>query len=207
MSSNYRFWKKSTYRISCNNKNLKMIKWGHYWGHWGQRRSIGQNLRFWGRHFLFFLLRQKRLLLTSEENWRRHLWMSPNYRFWKRGTYRISCRIGNCFCRSSVKPARFTAGKFNEVLYYVNCACLHKRLNSVVWHYLHFWAGVCCGPCNPSKWEAEFWGWLDVWRPALLCFTVNQHPHWACWQYGHSEGTQGWLGVGERVIWTAGYIH
>ena len=28
--------------------------------------------------------------------------------------------------------------------------------------------------------EAEFWGWLEVWRPALLCFTVNQRPHWAC---------------------------
>ena len=67
-------------------------------------------------------------------------------------------------------------------------------------------AGVCCGPCNPSKWEAEFWGWLEVWRPALLCSTVNQHPHWACWQYGHSGGTQGWLGVGERAIWAVGYI-
>ena len=67
-------------------------------------------------------------------------------------------------------------------------------------------AGVCCGPCNPSKWEAEFWGWLEVWRPALLCFTGNQRPHWACWQYGHSGGTQRWLGVGERVIWAAGYI-
>ena len=67
-------------------------------------------------------------------------------------------------------------------------------------------AGVCCGPCNPSKWEAEFWGWLEVWRPALLCFTVNQRLHWACWQYGHSGGTQRWLGVGERVIWAAGYI-
>ena len=64
--------------------------------------------------------------------------------------------------------------------------------------------GVHC--CNPSKWEAEFWGWLEVWRPALLCFTVNQRPHWACWQYGHSGGTQGWLGVGERAIWAVGYI-
>ena len=31
------------------------------------------------------------------------------------------------------------------------------------------------GLCNPSKLEAKFWGWLEVWRPALLCFTVNQH--------------------------------
>ena len=35
-------------------------------------------------------------------------------------------------------------------------------------------AGVCCTPCKPSKWEAEFCGWLEVWRPALLCFIVNQ---------------------------------
>ena len=69
-----------------------------------------------------------------------------------------------------------------------------------------FPAGVCCGPCNPSKWEAEFWGWLEVWRPALLCFTVNQRPHWACWQYGFSGGTQGCLGVGERLVWAVGYI-
>ena len=28
--------------------------------------------------------------------------------------------------------------------------------------------------CNPSKWEAEFWRWLEVWRSALLCFIVNR---------------------------------
>ena len=67
-------------------------------------------------------------------------------------------------------------------------------------------AGVGCRPCNPSTWEAEFWGWLEVWRPALLCLIVNQHSHWACWQYGHSGGTQGWLGVGERVVWAIRYI-
>jgi hypothetical protein len=56
-------------------------------------------------------------------------------------------------------------------------------------------AGVCCGPCNPSKWEADIWGWLEVRRSAILHYTVNQRLHWACWQYGHSGGTQGWLGV------------
>ena len=66
--------------------------------------------------------------------------------------------------------------------------------------------GVCCRPCNPSKWGAEFWGWLEVWRPALLCFTVNRCLHWPCWQYGHSGETKGWLGVRERVIWAVGYI-
>ena len=56
-------------------------------------------------------------------------------------------------------------------------------------------AGVCCGPCNPSKWEANIWGWLEVRRSAMLHYTMNEHSHWACWQYGHSGGTQGWLGV------------
>ena len=56
-------------------------------------------------------------------------------------------------------------------------------------------AGVCCGPCNPSKWEADFWGWLEVRRSARLHYTVNQRPHWACRQYGHPGGTRGWLGV------------
>ena len=32
----------------------------------------------------------------------------------------------------------------------------------------------------------------------------NDKLHWACWQYGHSGGTQGWLGVWERVIWAVG---
>ena len=29
----------------------------------------------------------------------------------------------------------------------------------------------------------------------MLHYTVNQRPHWACRQYGHYEGTPGWLGV------------
>ena len=37
--------------------------------------------------------------------------------------------------------------------------------------------GVCYGPCNPSKWEADIWGWLKVRRSALLNHTVNHRPH------------------------------
>ena len=29
----------------------------------------------------------------------------------------------------------------------------------------------------------------------MLHYTVNQRPHWACQQYGHSGGTRRWLGV------------
>ena len=29
----------------------------------------------------------------------------------------------------------------------------------------------------------------------MFHYTVNQHPHWACRQYGHSGGTRRWLGV------------
>jgi hypothetical protein len=56
-------------------------------------------------------------------------------------------------------------------------------------------AGVCWRLFNPSKWEADIWGWLEVRRSAMLHYTVNQHPHWACWQYGHSGRTRGWVGV------------
>ena len=38
-------------------------------------------------------------------------------------------------------------------------------------------AGVCCGPCNPSKWEAGIWGWFENGSPAALCVTLNQRPH------------------------------
>ena len=58
-----------------------------------------------------------------------------------------------------------------------------------------FQAGVYCGSCNPSKWKADIWGWLEVRRSAMLHYTVNQRPHWACRQYGHPGGTRGWLGV------------
>ena len=49
--------------------------------------------------------------------------------------------------------------------------------------------------CNPSKWEADIWGWLEVRRSAMLHFNERQRPHWACRQYGHTGGTRGWLGV------------
>jgi hypothetical protein len=35
----------------------------------------------------------------------------------------------------------------------------------------------------------------------MLHYTVNQRPHWARRQYGHSGGTLGWLGV-ERLTCT-----
>ena len=50
-------------------------------------------------------------------------------------------------------------------------------------------AGVCCGPCNPSKWEADIWGWLKVRRSAMLHYTVTSV------HTGHSGRTRGWLGV------------
>ena len=59
-------------------------------------------------------------------------------------------------------------------------------------------AGVCCRPCNPSKWEADIWGWLKVRRSAMLHYTVNQCPHWAC--------RQGNPGCWEMSILPAGYI-
>ena len=44
-------------------------------------------------------------------------------------------------------------------------------------------------------WEADIWGWLEVRRSAMIHFNERQRPHWACWQYGHTGGTRGWLGV------------
>ena len=64
-----------------------------------------------------------------------------------------------------------------------------------------FLAGVCCGPCSSSKWEADIWGWLEVRRSAMLHYTVNQRLHWARRQYGHCVGTRGWLGVETCQLW------
>ena len=48
--------------------------------------------------------------------------------------------------------------------------------------------------CNPSKWGADIWGWVEVRRSAMLHYTVNQCLHWACCQYCYSGGIRGWLG-------------
>ena len=96
----------------------------------------------------------------------------------------------------------FGLWKITAWLVYVSCCWAIRQYFSGCGVF-KFWkydqtdeAGVCCGPCNPSKWEADIWGWLEVRGSAILHYTVNQHPHWACWQYGHtSGGTQGWLGV------------
>ena len=55
--------------------------------------------------------------------------------------------------------------------------------------------GLFARTCNPSKWEADIWGWLEVRRSDMLHFNERQRPHWACRQYGHTGGTRGWLGV------------
>ena len=80
----------------------------------------------------------------------------------------------------------------NANVYILNSSC---DLHFEFWvNWLSLVSGVCCGPCNLSKWEAVFCGWFEVWRPVLLCFTVNHFLHWACWQYD------------QRIIWAVGYI-
>ena len=51
--------------------------------------------------------------------------------------------------------------------------------------------GLFARTCNPSKWEADIWGWLEVRRSAMIHFNDRQRPHWACRQYGHTGGTRG----------------
>ena len=72
------------------------------------------------------------------------------------------------------------------------------RLLSALLHWFKLGLGLL-GPfawtCNPSKWEAGIWGGFEVRRSAILHYTVNQHQHWAHWQYDHSGGTCEWLGV------------
>ena len=46
-------------------------------------------------------------------------------------------------------------------------------------------------------------------RVCGLFFSGKQIPYLhglTNFQYGHSGGTQEWLGVGERVIWAVGYV-
>ena len=63
---------------------------------------------------------------------------------------------------------------------------------------------VCCGPCNPSKWKVDIWGWLEVRRSAMLHFNKRQRPHWACRQYGHTKieiSKQQWV-TGFHCVWS-----
>ena len=58
-----------------------------------------------------------------------------------------------------------------------------------------FWTSLVClhEPVIQANGRLTF---EDDLRPgSMLCYTVNQRPHWACRQYGHSGGTRGWLGV------------
>ena len=59
--------------------------------------------------------------------------------------------------------------------------------------------------CNPSKWEADIWGWLEVRRSAMLHFNERQRPHWACQQYGH-WGNRGMARCQEMSTLPARYI-
>ena len=90
----------------------------------------------------------------------------------------------------------FVFTPFLEWFYlYLSPICNCFFFSNFLSYYYSKIAGVCCGPCNSSKWEADIWGWLEVRRSAILHCTVNQLPHWACRQYGHTGGTRGWLGV------------
>ena len=61
--------------------------------------------------------------------------------------------------------------------------------------------------CNPSKWEADIWGWLEVRRSARLHYTVNQRPHWACRQYFWLQYIQSKVILWpSQNIWTLTYL-
>ena len=75
-----------------------------------------------------------------------------------------------------------------SAVYQYQLASLPSTMTSAI-------SGSVMWTCNPCKWEADIWGWFEVRRSARLHYTVNQHLHWACRQYGHSGGTGGWLGV------------
>ena len=56
-----------------------------------------------------------------------------------------------------------------------NLPLLQKHQQKIVHNYnTKDEAGVCCGPCNPSKWEADIWGWLEVRRSAILHYFTTQ---------------------------------
>ena len=85
---------------------------------------------------------------------------------------------------------------------YMNEALITNIFLTFFWKYFPTYAyktwrhlGPFAQTCNPTKWEADIWGWLEIRRSAMLHYTVNQRLHWACRQYGHSGGTWGWLGV------------
>ena len=60
-------------------------------------------------------------------------------------------------------------------------------------------AGVCCRPCNPSKWEADIWGWhlRMTWGQEVCYALLHSKPAFVlgCRQYCLIGGTWGWLGV------------
>ena len=48
-------------------------------------------------------------------------------------------------------------------MFLLECQCLNDTIDVL--------AGVCCWPCNLSKWEADVWGWL---RGQEVCYASFQ---------------------------------
>ena len=50
-----------------------------------------------------------------------------------------------------------------------------------MWIAIQASLSLVASPIQSKKMMAELWGWLEVWKSALLCFTVIQCSHWAHW--------------------------
>ena len=90
----------------------------------------------------------------------------------------------------------FCMKRFSSLISWTISKILNWNFCHLRWHLIYL---IQLGPfgwtCNPSKWEADIWEWLEVRRSAMLYFDERQRRHWACWQFGHTGGTRGWLGV------------
>ena len=109
---------------------------------------------------------------SAEVSWKNILsnfwaWNSISVCFWAAHYYalvRLQGRIDqfspSCYEFNSGSKGYFAHAVFPVIIRLSSCfsyLCIKDERG----------AGVCCGPCNPSKWEADIWGWLEVCHASL----------------------------------------
>ena len=121
---------------------------------------------------------------------------------WSRRKHKESQRViynKHFYCSNSINR---TIRKIFQPIYVLLAAFCLLRINVLSNSIFKVQLGLFARmrTCNPSKWEADIWGWLEV-RSAMLHCTVNQRPHCACRQYGYTAVHWGSPEVAATTLW------
>ena len=116
----------------------------------------------------------------------------------------------NSDCYLSLNPPREMGDSHSKYIRTVSSSACHLLLLS--WFLNHFgratWTISWVLLQTLQSKQMQGWVLRMTWGLEAYFTVFHSEPvsALACWQYGHSGETQGWLGVRERVIWSVWYI-